>query len=112
MKPGGLIQRVVTGGDPLFRTEYLYIDGAIPEWTDDRKKALFFPTFHEADARALAMGGRPIFACVATKPISHAVRQEHNPQRQRRTNRASARRRREAEMRADDLRELEAIETA
>jgi hypothetical protein len=65
MRHGALIQRVRT--DPL-GTDYLSLDGAVPQWSEHRSDAVFFASYDEAEARAAALGGRPIFAVVAQKP--------------------------------------------
>lgn len=73
--PGGVIQRVLT--EPTFRTEYLSLDGAQPEWSEHRREAVFFESHGEADARASALRlalGYHVFAAVATKPIPIASR--------------------------------------
>jgi hypothetical protein len=70
--PGGVIQRVLT--EPTFRTEYLSLDGAKPEWSERRIDAVFFESHAEADARAEALRlalGEHVYAAVATKPIPH-----------------------------------------
>jgi hypothetical protein len=48
----------------------------VPQWSEKAADAVFFDRVEEADARAQALGGRPIFAVVATKPIprSHVDR--------------------------------------
>jgi len=78
IKPGGIILRIVTS--PTFHTEYLTLDGAQPQWSQIRADAIFFENYEEADARAGAMGGRPIFAAVATKPIPHRPIPDPHPQ--------------------------------
>lgn len=75
--PGGVIQRVLT--EPTFRTEYLSLDGAKPEWSERRIDAVFFESHAEADGRAEALRlalGEHVYAAVATKPIPHAPRQQ------------------------------------
>lgn len=73
--PGGVIQRVLT--EPTFRTEYLSLDGATPEWSERRIEAVFFESHAEADARAEALRlalGEHVYAAVATKPMPHPQR--------------------------------------
>jgi hypothetical protein len=68
--PGGVIQRVLT--EPTFRTEYLSLDGAKPEWSERRIEAVFFESHGEADARAEALRlslGEHVYAAVATKIV-------------------------------------------
>jgi hypothetical protein len=74
--PGGVILRVLT--EPTFRTEYLSLDGAKPEWSERRIEAVFFESHGEADARAEALRlalGEHVYAAVATKAIPHAKRE-------------------------------------
>lgn len=116
MTPGGVIQRVLT--TPVFRTEYLVLDGAEPSWSERRIDALFFATHAEADdfARVLtARLGYPVFAAVATKPMPirvvpidtaghEKVRDLHESPRKQR---AQRKQRLAEELRRDDEAELE-----
>lgn len=115
--PGGVIQRVLT--EPTFRTEYLSLDGAKPEWSERRIEAVFFESHAEADARAEALRtalGEHVYAAVATKPIPHRQHPEievagFEPVRSLPPKTKKARRsdRERAEMQAHDLQELEEV---
>jgi hypothetical protein len=114
--PAAVIVRLLV--DP-FKTEWLSLDGAKPEWSASRLEAVLFASHHEADRRAEALRqlfGRGIFAAVATKPMPVAFR--HRPETEtegfapvrelpaKKKRRRRAERERE-EMEARDLLELE-----
>jgi hypothetical protein len=120
---GAVIGRIVVSAEgPLFRTEYLSLDGAVPEFSEDRAQAVFFESHLAADARAgvLRAIGIRAFALVSRKPMPVRDRTVDTdgmpklrdlPPRESKAERKRARRQAVSrEIAADDLRELEETE--
>ena len=57
------IGRSLAPSEPLFRTEYLALDGAVPVFSPKRHEALFFHSLAEAAGRARAIPKAMPAAC-------------------------------------------------
>lgn len=70
--PRGIIQRIAR--EPVIHLEWIETDdGELPTWTTERKLALIFPLYHDADTRAKQLGGRPIFAMTVPAEASSDI---------------------------------------